>query len=121
MFTSVKIRPLNSLLVVSDPNGGTPPIPVRGALVLSTSSCITIGCSSEQDGPTEVVLGDMNEVDPGSRPAFDGVLETPSRAVVVSTVDGDTVLQANAAEPRTHVTIWLNHDRWPDKVIVGVR
>jgi hypothetical protein len=29
----------------------------------------------EQDGPTDVALGDMTEVDPGYEPAFEGQLE----------------------------------------------
>jgi hypothetical protein len=120
MLNSKRIRPVNSLLVISDPDGGIPPIPVWGALVLSTSSCITVGCSSEQDGPTEVVLGDASDVDPGHAPAFDGDLETPNRVVVVSTVDDQTILQANVPTSKTHVRIWINHPRWPDKVIVGL-
>jgi hypothetical protein len=120
MFNSTKVRPINSLLFVSDPNGGVAPIPVWGAMILSTSSCISVACTSEQDGPTEVILGNASDVDPGHPPAFDGALETPNRAVVVSTVDDQTVLKANVPTSETHVRVWINHPRWPDKVIVGL-
>jgi hypothetical protein len=74
----------------------------------------------EQDGPTEFVLGQAYEVDPGSRPAFDGQLETPNRAVVVSTVERDSLLGDGVPTKRTRVRVWVNHPTEPDKVIVGL-
>jgi hypothetical protein len=120
MYLATKVRPVNSLLFISDPNGGEPPIPVRNTRIRSTSSCISVSCSSEQDGPTEVILGMAQEVDPGTDPVFDRDLETPNRAVVVSTVERETVLEAKVPGKRTHVRIWVNHPRWADKVIVGL-
>ena len=74
----------------------------------------------EQDGETEIVLGLMHEINPGSRPAFDGMLETPSRAVVVSTVEEEVLLEAIVSSTRTRVRIWVNHPTEPDKVLVGL-
>jgi hypothetical protein len=74
----------------------------------------------EQDGPTEFVLGPTREVDPGDRPAFDGQLETPNCAVVVSTVERELLLSENVPTKRTRVRIWVNHPTEPDKVIVGL-
>jgi hypothetical protein len=119
MSTSKKIRPVNSLVFISDPAGGVVPEWVRNALILSTPSCISVGCYPEQDGPTEIILGKMQEVDPGFQPAFDGKLETPHRAVAVSTVERSIILQSNVPQMRTHVRIWISHPRWPDKIIVG--
>jgi hypothetical protein len=119
MYSSKNIRPVNSLLFVSDPAGGVVPEWIQGPLILSTSSCISVGCYPEQDGPTEVILGRAGEVDPGDHPAFDGNLETPGRSVVISTVEGETVLEARVPDTHTRTRIWLNDSRWPDKVIVG--
>jgi hypothetical protein len=115
-----KIHPVNSLIFISDPAGGVVPEWVRDVLILSTSSCISVRCYPEQDGPTEVVLGGAKGVDPGSRPAFDGNLETPHRAIAVSTVEGNSLLQSKVPETHTRVRIWVSHPRWPDKVIVGL-
>src|SRR5262245_57467372 len=120
MYGSIKISPPNSLLFVSDADGGEAPYPVRDALIISTPSCISVGCCSEQDGPTEVILGRAVEVDPGVEPAFDGDLETPHRAVIVSTVERNTIPESKVTVTRTRVRIWVNHPRWPDKVIVGL-
>jgi hypothetical protein len=120
MYSSTRISPPNSLLFVSDTDGGKAPYPVRDALILSSPSCISVACYPEQDGQTEVVLGKAHEVDPGDSPVFDSDLETPNRAVIVSTVERETVLEASVPTTRTHVRIWLNHPQWPDKVIIGL-
>jgi hypothetical protein len=90
-------------------------------MLLSTPSCISVVCYPEQDGPTELILGDMADVDPGFTPLFDGELLTPSGTVVVSTAALESLLEARVPKTKTHVRIWTNDPRWPDKVIVGVR
>jgi hypothetical protein len=115
-----KVRPVNSLLFISDQDGGEPPTPVRGARLLSTSSCVSIGCYPEQDGPTELVLGDMADVDPAFDPVFDGELSTPSGTIMVSTATLERLLEARVSKTKTRVRIWINDPQWPDKVIVGV-
>jgi hypothetical protein len=72
------------------------------------------------DGDTQVTLGSAPEVDPGVSPAFDGLLETPSREVVVSTVEHETVLTAPVPAARTRVRIWTNHPTEPDEVTIGL-
>jgi len=119
MSVSANVSPVNSLLFLSDSGGGTPPIPVWGAQIQATPSCISFICYPEQDGPTQVVFGPRNEVDPRTAPAFDGDLETPHQQIIVSTVDQQTILQARVASTQTHILIWLSHPRWPEKVIIG--
>jgi hypothetical protein len=120
MSKSKKIRPVNSLVFVSDSAGGEVPAWIRDVQILSTPSCICVGCYPKQDGPTEIMLGNARELDAGGPAAFDGELETPSRRVVISSVEGITILDSTVPKPRTHVTIWVNHPRWPDRVIIGL-
>jgi hypothetical protein len=120
MSISTKVAPPNSLLFISDPDGGVAPEPVSGAQILSTPSCISVACLMFQDGETEVTLGPAREVDPGSFAAFDRLLETPNRTVVVSTVDGDTVLEARVPRSMTRVRIWVNRPKEPDQVVIGL-
>jgi hypothetical protein len=115
----VKIAPPNSLLFVSDPDGGNPPYPVRDAQILATESCLSIACYPSIDGETAITLGPCREVDPGDPPAFDGMLSTPNRAIVVSTVDRKTVLAENVPGTRTRIRAWVNKPSMPDRIIVG--
>jgi hypothetical protein len=67
---STNISPPNSLVFLSDADGGEAPFPVWGAIILSTPSCVSIACYPEQDGPTEIVLGGAAKVAPDDQPAF---------------------------------------------------
>lgn len=120
MRRALRIAPSNSLLFVSDVSGGKIPQITRGPWLWATSSCIAVGCYPEQDGETEVVLGKSEEVVPVDHLAFDGNLETPNRAVIVSTVEGNTILERAVSEVRTRVRIWVSHPRWPEKVVIGL-
>jgi hypothetical protein len=120
MIKKLNIRPMNSLLFVSDPEFGIAPTPVWGALILSTPSCISFACYPEQDGPTEVTLGRDGDVDPGVSPVFEGDLDTPHRAVTVTTVDCKTLTKMDVPATRTHVRIWYSHPRWPERVVIGL-
>lgn len=119
VISSLKIAPPNSLLFISDADGGSPPIPILGAQILASDSCISIACFPWIDGETVVTLGPSGEVDPGSSPAFDGELETPSQTIVISTVDQKTILSDNVTGTRTRVRAWLNKPAMADQVIVG--
>lgn len=105
MFQSARIRPLNSLIFISDRGGGVAPEWERERLILSTASCISVGCYPEPDGPTELVQGAAGEVDPGRMPDFDGELETPEKNVEVSTVEREVVLSRGVPNRRTRVRV----------------
>ena len=120
MAKSARIAPPNSLLVISDRKGGVPPQVTRGTSIWFTSSCIVIGCLAFVDGKTQVTLGAARDVDPGIRPAFDGLVETPSHAVTVSTVEREKVLECAVKTIQTRVRIWVNRPTEPDDVIVGL-
>jgi hypothetical protein len=116
---STKIAPSNSLLFVSDPDGGDPPRPARDEQILATDSCISVACYPFIDGETAVTLGAAREVDPGYEPAFDGKLATPNRAIVISTVEHKTILSATVPETITRIRAWVNKPSMADQVIIG--
>lgn len=120
MKKSKIIRPVNSLIFVSDPAGGEVPDWEYGKLILWTKSCISIACYPEQDGPTNVILGDINDVYPGLPPQYAGELLIPNRVVSVQTVTHEMIVQFDVGKDRVDVRIWLNHSRWPDEVRIGV-
>jgi hypothetical protein len=87
--------------------------------LISTDTCILVGCLMDADGETEFVLGRMSEIDAGDRLAFQGMLKTPTRRIALESVDGRIVLEAPVPREETMVRIWTNHESEPDKVIVG--
>jgi hypothetical protein len=123
MITTIKHAPLNSLVVINDVSDRTRrevPAYVPGAPVMATGSCIAVCCYPEQDGETEFTVGDVAEVDPGWDPIFVGFLQTPSRKIILETSEPKIILQAPTPQILTHLWIWTNHRKWPDKVIIGI-
>jgi hypothetical protein len=117
---STRVAPANSLVLVSDEGGGEIPVTMAQSIVASTSSCLAIGCNSEVDGETELILGPANEVDPHTEPEFQGKLDTPAHNVVVRSVLGERLLELRVSRAQTRISIWVNDSTEPDKIIIGV-
>jgi hypothetical protein len=88
MLKSARIAPPNSLLVVSDIEGGDAPQFITGEPVLSTPSCLTVGCLTFADGETEVRLAPASEFSDRGPPRWD---------------QGRTAI----ATPTTSLSVWI--------------
>ena len=108
------------LVLVEDVSGGNSPTVTNGVLVVSTGSCIAVGCQCDTEGDTEFRLGTCGEVDPGMPPIFQGHLKTPSQKIMIHSVLGDVVLEMSVPRVESTISIWVNHPTVPDRVIVGV-
>jgi len=112
---------VNSLIFVHGLNRWVSPLPVRGQLVWFNSSCVATACYPEIEGPTEIVLGSGDEVALRTPPTFDGLVDSPERFVVVTTVGEDRpVLQLGVSTVLTRVRIWHSNPRWPEIVTIGL-
>lgn len=81
----------------------------------------SVGCLMWQDGETEVMMALVADFRARTAaPDFDGVIDTPSGTVMVSTVEHDVILTHAVATPRTRVRIWLNRPQEPDEVLIGL-
>ena len=120
MAGSTRLAAPNSLVLLMDANGGEIPESMGGHLVAATESCVAVGCKSEVEGDTEIVLGWATDVDPGRNPDFEERMETPSRRVAVKSVYGTTLLELAIPEEEVVVRIWVNDANEPDLVIFGL-
>lgn len=120
MKTSIRIAPPNSLLFISDSESKATPEIARGPRLWATPLCIAVGCYPFMDGDTEVTLGAFEDVNPGGRPIFESTLSTPTRQVIVSTVEWVTLLSAPVSNASTQVKIWTNDPRTPDRIVIGL-
>jgi hypothetical protein len=120
---TIKIAPSNSLVLIGDSGGGSVPDPekiARDANVTATDTCVVVCCLPEIDGETEITLGTANATDPGSSPAFDGTITTPSHVVRVFDVQWKPLLEVPVSTAKTRIRVWKNHPHFADQVIVGV-
>lgn len=118
MTQTTRTAPPNSLIFISDLKGGAPPLPVWGAHILATDSCISIGCYPSIDGETEITLGPSAAVDQSGVLAFDGELDTPSKAVIVETSEDTTLLREDVPHTTTRIRAWTDGSTTPDRIVI---
>jgi hypothetical protein len=117
----VKIAPPNSVILISDLDGGEIPRKMGKSLVSATNTCVAVGCLSEDDGLTELMLVPLEEVNCTDQPVYEGLLQTPLRRVVIYSVLGQPLLEMLVRQKLTKIKVWANHLNEPDKITVGVR
>jgi hypothetical protein len=117
---SVRVPVLNSLVFVRDARIHDIPEIDGDSPILSTPSCVAVGCLPDCDGETEITIGAAKDIQEAGLPAFDGQLETPSGSVIVETVLSERLLQASVPTSRTRVRIWTNGLPDTDKVVIGL-
>jgi hypothetical protein len=89
-------------------------------MVMGTEDCILIGCLCEVDGETEFLLADLDELHESSTLVYDGLLNTPSLRLTLSTSQDEVVLESPVSTRRTWVRIWANDPSEPNRVAIGI-
>lgn len=72
------------------------------------------------DGETEILLGKEIEPEKAEALAFEGVLETPNRTIIISTSERNVLLSCAVSGITTKVRIWVNKAVEPDRIAVSV-
>lgn len=75
----------------------------------------------EIDGETEIALGAADEIEAkaGFEAVFDGMIDTPTRTLMVSDLDIFGLMSSDVPGDRTRVRIWVNDPQMPDKIVIG--
>jgi hypothetical protein len=120
MALTKRMAPPNSVVLVSDVDGGEIPETMGGSLVSATNTCLAVGCLSVDDGETEFTLAPLAEIDRADKPIYEGMLRTPKRHVVIRSVLGERLLELRVLQRVTKIKIWANDPTEPDNVLVGV-
>lgn len=94
--------------------GGEP----RG--IRASDECINVSCLIFQDGETSVSLGTADEPYSRVEPAYDGMLATPDKIVLLFDANMPEILSMGVPTRMTRVRVWTNHPTEPDKVDVVV-
>ena len=112
------VSPPNSLLLVMDPAVGEIPKKMGQNCIAATGSCVAIGCRMEQDGPTEINLGQLHEIAPLGELLFDGEIPTPSRRISICSVMNEGLLSSAVGGVTVRVRVFVNDPKEPDVVFV---
>lgn len=117
---AARLAPPNSLILILDPSLAQLPLTMNGALISSTATCVAVGCQAESDGETDITLGDASEVDPGTKPSFEGQIQTPAHRIEVQSIYGAKLLEMPVSSESVIVRLWVNDADEPDQVIIGL-
>lgn len=117
-----QVAPRNSVILVMDSRTGDIPNSMGSDLVVWTESCVAIGTKDETEGTTRVRVMDQEAAQNiGALPdlkMFDGRLQTPTRQLVLETVNGS--LLTWGVSDSTHVSVHVNNSAEPDDIVVVV-
>ena len=116
----VRCAPPNSQFYLEDSarKGTSPEIEGWSPAIWSTRSCIIVGCFPFMDGETEFILSDQSRDALPEPPAFDGVLDTPSRIIELSTSEWQILTRHVVPTHLTRVRIWTDHPSEPEHILV---
>jgi hypothetical protein len=115
----IRIAPPNSQFYLEDSKGGeSPQIDESPINIWSTPSCILVGCLCFSDGETDLIVSDSGEDAPSVTPAFEGILDTPSRIFQVSTSERTMLLRCKVSDHFSRVRIWTDHPFEPEHILV---
>jgi hypothetical protein len=117
---TVRLAPPYSQIHVMDPSSREPVKWNRGSRLSATPSIVAIGTLAEVDGETEIRFGHDKEVDPGTAPAYVGLLNTPTGVVSVRTAEDKELLSLKVNRERVTLRVWTNDPSEPTLVCVGV-
>jgi hypothetical protein len=123
MARQVTVRPINSIVFVS--GGGMVDVPAdklnsRLSWFAASRDCLIVCVYPDVDGPTELMIGEAGEVDPGYAPSFEGTLETRTGRIIIDQVDDHVVYDEAVNKPAVTVKLWFSNTPWPEKVYIGI-
>ncbi|MBO6899770.1 MAG: hypothetical protein JJ864_00355 [Rhizobiaceae bacterium] len=118
-MNSTNFAPVNSIVFISDNLTSKPPEHIDGSLVSFNKFCVSVGTYPEVDGETKFSLGRADEVEDALQLVFDGMIETPGRKLIISTVWDEVLLKTGVEDTETRTRVWVDHPRWPKNLVVG--
>ncbi len=115
---TISTSPPNSLILVMDHASGIVPETMDNRLVSTTESCVAVGCMSAYDGPTEIQLGQTNEIIPTDALIFEGEISTPSKKLSICLVTNAELLSVAVSGERTNIRIFANDLSEPNRILI---
>jgi len=117
MKQSIRFAPPNSLFFLEDPKGGqSPEIDDRAVRIWSTRSCIIVASLCFMDGETELIASTSASDAPSTSPTFEGMLDTPSGVVEISTSELEVLLRFEIKTHFTRVRVWTDRPVEPHHI-----
>lgn len=106
-FGSIKVAVQNGLILIRDSKARDIPGSVAQRHVASTPSCVAVTCQPDSEGETEIIFDQKVHRRRDLRLVFEGRLETPSRCIIVESVNGE-LMSKYVADASANLRIWTD-------------
>jgi hypothetical protein len=117
---SILISPPFSLVFLAGEPGFEPPSYLKSSGLASTSSCISIGCLSADDGPSQFKIVENFENLEEYALVFDGNISLPNRELYLLSVNAEVFAKKTVQKTFARICIWTNHSTEPDKIVISL-
>jgi hypothetical protein len=89
--------------------------------IWSTATCIVVNCMVDSEGKTNITVGAAGQVFQTRRPIFDGLLETPSRKLILDLVSDEKVLEVGVPSAKSRIRVWTDgRHECAEQVVIGI-
>jgi hypothetical protein len=80
-----------------------------------------VTCLVDSEGETDITVGAAHDVLQNRRPVFDGILEAPSRKLILDLVSDETVLEINLPSAKNRIRVWTDGRHvCAEQVVIGI-
>jgi hypothetical protein len=119
---SIQIAVPNGLLFVRDSEVRKfPDFDDEKASFWSIATCVMIACLVDSEGEVDIAVGAADQVVQTQPPAFDRILETPSRKIILEIVPGETVHEVRVLDDKVRIRIWTDgRHRSAESIVIGL-
>jgi hypothetical protein len=121
-MTTITVAPPYSIVFVCDNSAEDVEVPDRvgGELIAANTTCVSVGTYPSDDGDTEICLTKSASAEQmaGLEKIFAGRITSPNRRIDVATAENDVLLSLKIATTAASVSIWVDHPRWPTKILI---
>jgi len=87
--------------------------------IFSSQQCINVPAYDWNRGDTVVTFGSFDELKETSEPAFDSILDTPHKRLIVFGATVSEYLSTTVPSIKTRIRIWLDHPIEPSNVTIA--
>lgn len=120
MIASGNFNVGNGIFFLKDSGPSLVAVPDGNGIFFANATCISVLAKHEEDGRCRISLGPTNEVALDREPDFYRKIDVPTLRVIVMLVPWVEALSMPVSASRIGVSIWLNHPRYADEIMIGI-
>ena len=120
MIKRFLIAPPYLQFFISDPAARNSPHQVERPTVISSGDCLSVLCQYADEGQTELIVGDFDEVADEGGLAYDGSIPTPNKVLWFADAELTELARVPVSTNVTRLRIFTDGLQFPERVVIGI-